>query len=691
MPRDIPVGNGRLLVTFDAQYQIRDVYFPNVGKENHTGGYACRFGVWVDGAFAWVSDDGWSRDLRYAKDSLVTDVRCRNAALGIELECADAVDFFETVYLRRILVRNLTDRPRDARLYFHNDFRISESDIGDTALYDPATKSLLHYKAARYFLASVMVDGKHGPDQFATGKKGGSAEGTWRDAEDGNLGGNPITQGAVDSALGVDVALAPGAEKVVYYWMAAGHDYNEVSVLNRVIVNKGPEGLILRTHNYWRAWSNKNEVNFSSLPPSIVDLYRRSLLVIRTQIDNNGAIIAANDSDIVSLSRDTYSYMWPRDGALVAYSLDIAAYSELTRRFFFFCKDLLHRDGYFLHKYTPDGELASSWHPWCDANRDPRLPIQEDETALVVWALWKHFDRHRDIEFLKNLYRPLVKKAADFMVSYRDENGLPKPSWDLWEERWGVHAFTCATVQAGLRAAARIADFFGETEHSASYQKAAAEVKAGMAKHLYLESEGRFARMLSPDGAGGYTPDRTIDASVYAVWYFNTFPPDDPMVVSTMQSVEDRLWVKTDVGGVARYENDYYHQVSQDIGKVPGNPWFICTLWLAQYRIARAKTVEELEASLPVLEWVASRTLPSGVLAEQINPYSDQPLSVSPLTWSHATVVATVIEYLKKLETLVVCDSCGRPLYMHDRTVRDASGRLTKLLDPSMLGLDRGQ
>ena len=684
MPRDIPVSNGRLLITFDAQYQIRDIYFPHVGKENHTGGYACRFGVWVDGAFAWVSSDGWSRELRYADDSLVTEVRCRNDALGVEIVCNDTVDFFENVYVRRILVRNLADRPRQARLYFHNDFRILESDIGDTALYDPTTRALVHYKGDRYFLASASVGDRQGPDQFATGKKGGANEGTWRDAEDGNLQGNPIAQGAVDSAFGVDVPLGPREEKTAYYWLAAGRDYNEVLALSGLIGGKGPEALLKRTGAYWRAWINKNEVNFGTLPSRIVELYRRSLLVIRTQLDNNGAVIAANDSDIASLSRDTYSYMWPRDGSLVAYALDIASYSELTRRFFNFCRDLLHRDGYFLHKYTPDGELASSWHPWFSGG-EPRLPIQEDETALVLWALWKHFDRHRDIEFLKNLYRPLVKKAADFMVSYRDANGLPKPSWDLWEERWGLHAFTCGAVHAGLRAAARIADFFGETDLAAKYQQAAAEVKAGMARHMYLADEGRFARMVVPDGRGGYAPDRTIDASVYGVWYFGTFAPHDPMVVSTMQTIENRLWVKTDVGGVARYENDYYHQVSKDVEKVPGNPWFICTLWLAQYRIAAAKTLDQLEASLPILEWVASRTLPSGVLAEQINPYTDQPLSVSPLTWSHATVVAAVIEYLKKLETLVVCDGCGRPLYMHDRKIREADGRLTKMLDPSMI------
>ena len=35
MPKDIPVGNGNLLVTFDLHYRIRDVYYPWVGQENH--------------------------------------------------------------------------------------------------------------------------------------------------------------------------------------------------------------------------------------------------------------------------------------------------------------------------------------------------------------------------------------------------------------------------------------------------------------------------------------------------------------------------------------------------------------------------------------------------------------------------------------------------------------------------------
>ena len=126
------------------------------------------------------------------------------------------------------------------------------------------------------------------------------------------------------------------------------------------------------------------------------------------------------------------------------------------------------------------------------------------------------------------------------------------------------------------------------------------------------------------------------------------FEPDDPLIVKTMEKIRQRLWVKTEVGGMARYENDYYHQVSSDIAHVPGNPWFICTLWLAQWKIAMADKQEDLDEALELLRWVTSRTLASGVMAEQVHPHTNAPLSVSPLTWSHATYISTALEYDQK-------------------------------------------
>ena len=147
---------------------------------------------------------------------------------------------------------------------------------------------------------------------------------------------------------------------------------------------------------------------------------------------------------------------------------------------------------------------------------------------------------------------------------------------------------------------------------------------------------------------GSLTPDLNVDASVHGVWRFGMFDADDSRVRSTMESVRDELTVKTSVGGVARYQNDYYHQVSGDIRNVPGNPWFICTLWLAQWYVALAESEADLKPARDILAWVADRALPSGTLAEQVHPYSGAPLSVSPLTWSHAEFATTVQKYAEK-------------------------------------------
>ena len=61
MPRDLPLGNGNLLVTYDQSYQIRDLYWPYVGQENHALGHAFRIGVWVDDQSLSVSPLTWSQ------------------------------------------------------------------------------------------------------------------------------------------------------------------------------------------------------------------------------------------------------------------------------------------------------------------------------------------------------------------------------------------------------------------------------------------------------------------------------------------------------------------------------------------------------------------------------------------------------------------------------------------------------
>lgn len=676
MARDIPVGNGDLLINFDEQYRIRDIYYPCVGRYNHTGGHVQRFGVWADGEFSWIDHADWRREMRYRPDTLVSEVTLTNARLGLELICNDAVDFHEPVYLRRITVRDRKpgneqdgQRPaRDVRLFYHVDLSIKESPVGDTCDYDPETAGLVLYKDDSYFLVNATEgegpNQKMGVHHWSIGtKRVGGAEGTWRDAEDGVLGRNAISQGSVDAMAGMNLSVPPRGEASATFWMACGDSYERVRELSRVIKNKGIEKMFSRTEAYWKLWVRKDTIDTSVLPEKVRELFFRSQLILRTQIDNRGAIIAATDSDISHFAGDHYAYCWPRDGALVAHALIQTGQSELSRSFFRYCARVINKNGYFMHKYTPAGHLASSWHPWVTQGKQV-LPIQQDETALVLWSLRQHFEAFRDVEFIKPLYNALVAQPAQWLMSHVDGNGLPRPSWDLWEERRGIHTFTVAATIGALSAAAAFARDFGDVERAETYQHAGERMREALQKHLWNTEQSRFARMATPieesDSSGvstkltGYRLDMTRDSANYALWAFGAFRPGNPMVVSEMKSLWDRLWVKTRVGGCARYERDYYHQVERDnVEAVPGNPWVICTLWHAQHRIAQAHTPEELKAALPLLEWAAERARGSGVLAEQYHPYTAEMISVSPLTWSHAVVVTTVMEYLAKHARLI--------------------------------------
>jgi GH15 family glucan-1,4-alpha-glucosidase len=647
MPRDVPVGNGSLLVTFDRHYRLRDLFFPHVGQENHNQDAVCRFGIWVDGQFSWIGPE-WQIRLDYEPETLVTHVTAAQPALEVQLECADAVDFYENVYVRRLLVSNLASRPRDVRLFFSHDFNLYSTKVGDTAFYDPGTRSLIHYKANRYLLINCCEPTRCGVELYTCGaKEVRGLEGTWRDAEDGQLAGHPIAQGTVDSTIGVRLALEAHSQAVVYYWIAAGRTYHEVRRANQVVLDKTPEGLLTRTRNFWRLWVNKEEFNFDGVPEDIVWLFKRSLLILRTQIDNDGAVTAANDSDIIGLSRDTYSYCWPRDGALAAYALIKAGHSGISRRFFEFCSRIIHEDGYYLHKYNPDGSLASSWHPWL-LDGAPRLPIQEDQTALVLWAFWRHFQKFRDIEFVAKYYRPMIMKSAEFLARYVDRaTGLPTPSNDLWEERWGVHTWTVASVVAGLQAAGRFANAFGEAHLHTRYDRIADRMREALVARLWSEKDGRFARSLLETPAGPQL-DTTVDASLCGLVLFGTLDPADPKAQSTLQAVREHLAVRTPVGGIGRYRGDMWHRTVSDIARVPGNPWFITSLWMMRCEIIQAETLEQLEKSLRWMRWVVKWALPSGVLAEQLHPETGEMVGVGPLSWSHAEVIAAMTEYLEK-------------------------------------------
>lgn len=658
MARALTLSNGSLHIGIDARGHVQDVYFPYVGLENHIGATNVhRVGVYVDGQFAWLSDAGWHIVPKMKNDTAAGLTTAQNDRLGVALTITDTVYNERNIFIRKLAVRNLHTDAREIKVYFAHQFEMYESRQAHTAYYDPLRHAVLHYRGKRVFMMRTHCDGKSF-DDYTTGVYGiEGKEGSHLDAADGQLAQNNIEHGPADSVIGVYKMYSGNQERELYYVMSVAESLEGVRALDSYINDKTPEHLLRSTQDYWRAWVHRRPFSFEDLGPVVAERFKQSLFFIRSHVDNDGAIIASSDSAMRQWGKDTYAYMWPRDGARTAIALYMSGSYNPAKNFFKFANDIITGEGYFLHKYGPDKTLGSSWHPWVMSGK-PILPIQEDETALVIHSLWQYYSLSKDIEFIESIYNSLIKKAAEFMVMYRDpETLLPRPSYDLWEEKYGVHTFTASAVFAALEASARFAQLLGKTDDSARYQSAASEMQGAILNRLYDPSSGSFHKMLyRKDGA--LVADTTLDSSsIYGLFEFGVLAIDDVRLERAVSLWEERLCAPDSIGGVLRYENDGYQRRNESDR---GNPWIICTCWLAQYYIARSqKDSDDLLRARSIIEWVAAHAETSGALPEQIDVRTGEALSATPLTWSHSAFVSTVIKYLSRLEDLGLCKECN--------------------------------
>jgi GH15 family glucan-1,4-alpha-glucosidase len=442
--------------------------------------------------------------------------------------------------------------------------------------------------------------------------------------------------------------------KKVKYWITVAETKAEVYELHDFVKYRGIEQLIELTAKFWKAWlTRQNYLECDIADKRHLDLFKKSLFYIRGNIDNRGAVLASGDSDMLQHGRDTYSYMWPRDGAMTVMTLLLVGEYNISKHFFKFCNDVIEPDGYLMHKYRSDRSLGSSWHPFIK-NGEPILPIQEDETALVLVALWEYYEKTKDIEFIEIHYNDVVRRMAVFLAEFIDPiTDLPKPSYDLWEEKHGVSTFTSSATYAGLVAGAKFAKLFERESDEKLFAEKAEKMKAAIIKYLYDPELKMFIKLLNHKD-GGIIYDKTIDmSSIHAVYAYGVLDVHDPLVTESIRTIEEKLRIHTGIDGVPRYEKDRYFM---QVEGVP-NPWYITTLWLAQYYARIAKSVDDLKVVTDWLDWVVTHSPRSGVLSEQLHPFTGEQLSANPLTWSHAEYVRTVMYYHDAMQRLGICQT----------------------------------
>lgn len=642
MARPIVLSNGELHVGINKFGMVHDLYFPYVGLENHAAGNSPRhkIGVWIDGQLSWLDDGSWEIDFSYPHRALIGHTTARSDSLGILLEFDDVVDAQMSALIRNIHVVNLRDEAREVRLFMHQALAIGDSRSNtDTAQYLPDSDAILHYRGRRAFIFSGMTGDGQMFDQYTVGLYGiEGREGSYRDADDGELSMCNIEHGRVDSILRFKLMISGHSSQRVHYWIAAGTSTREALYVHRQIREDGAQARLQQSATWWHKWLQPAIAVSDKISPDHRENFLRSVMIIKSQIDKRGAVMASTDTTMLNYWRDAYAYSWPRDGGYVLWPLIRMGYEDEPRRFFEFCKRGLHPSGYLMHKYRADGALGSSWHPYTHEDGTVGPPIQEDETALVLFVFAQFYHMHASPKLLREFYDSMIKPMADFMANYIDDTtGLPKASYDLWEEVYLTSTYTTSLTYAALLAAAELAEIAEDADSAVRWRSAADDILDAAQRHLFNHERQAFYKgVLVRDGVIEYN-DTIDNSSIFGAFMYGLFPVDSPELKTAIATQAQRFGVNDGALALPRYENDNYCRVDDSI---TGNYWLIATLWRAQYLIE----IGQRDEADKVLAWVKDQAMSSGVMPEQISPVDGSAISVAPLTWSHAEYVATLLD-----------------------------------------------
>jgi hypothetical protein len=136
-----------------------------------------------------------------------------------------------------------------------------------------------------------------------------------------------------------------------------------------------------------------------------------------------------------------------------------------------------------------------------------------DNTPLVIMALWHHYNATADHDFLREVY-PAAVKAARYILSQRNDQGL------VWctatgTQDWGIigwrnvipnYRLSGATTEvnsecyAALLTVSHMARVLDEHEVSAEMAQAARDLKGAINSHLYNRENGLYYLNIDLDG-----------------------------------------------------------------------------------------------------------------------------------------------------------------------------------------------
>ena len=467
------------------------------------------------------------------------------------------------------------------------------------------------------------MGGAAASQHFACGQKEiGGAEGTWRDAEDGELGATRSSRARSTrrSRLARRATATRSGSRTG--WPRAGlRDVKTSSAAHR---DKSPAELLRRTRNYWRLWVNKEQTDFGPTAAGT----DQSLQAQPASSSGRRPTTRAGSSP--PTTRDILEFAatrTPTSGRATARSSPRAlraGHAVAAEPSSSSARASSHKRATSGTSTTPTARCVVVARTCTTASPCCRSRKTRRRWSCGPWASLRAATRAS-----RASRRSTTRSSPGrgLLLGYVDAHaGLPLPRTICGRSAGASTLFTVAAVIGGARGPPRAwPRRSARRSGRRRYGRAPTGCSRRCARCLWSDAGRPVRADGSRRGRGGYTPTRPIDSSVFGARRARACcRPTIRRSWRRMQQVEDRLRVQTDVGGLARYENDSYQQVEKhDIRAVPGNPWFICTLVAGALPLMRAHSPATCSRGARRSSRGRRGTrAPSGVMAEQLHPHT---------------------------------------------------------------------
>ncbi|MFW5702733.1 MAG: glycoside hydrolase family 15 protein [Candidatus Dojkabacteria bacterium] len=478
----------------------------------------------------------------------------------------------------------------------------------DCVLWDTINNSLIFYERGKYL--SVQCE-SHKIEQFAChSPQDNNSLGALPDKH-GNLSNNPVATGEVEASMKVNIRVKSKEATRVIFLYALSNTPDGSRGMAKV---KKKNELVKKAKNI--ASSLAEEVGLNAYySERLMILAQTSAEITIGSLNENGSIFAAVDSTpIKNGGVEDYSYMWGRDAALTIMSLlnfiDLLSPSyvrKLTRGFDFLATGY-STYGFEVHRFHLDQPVpASTWH---EISNERQMQIDQLALVLIAYDKFKKVTGNSSKKFER-----ILDDAVDFLSGYVEDSGLHKPCFDLWENHFGQFL----SEQIALT---KVLEVYGRKE--------LAEMSRKQIVNYFFDSEKNSFTRGNFEKYHEKIAGDDLDASFHWLWQFEMIPADHKQLKSTIEHTEKYL--RAENGGYLRYVKDFY--LLEDETK-NGNPWYITTLWFAQYYLKTG----DLAATREAIEFVLDHMEPTGLLPEMAEANTGLSLSVRPLVWSHVELL----------------------------------------------------